>query len=121
MFVVGMLLIIAFMAAVLETLVEVLVGQAVAHIPALKPFAWMIVYIAVLGGIAGALIYRLDLIYLLAMYIEDLTKVPLMISQTQFGIIITGCAIGMGSARLHDLITPFFRKEVIQLPGASSG
>jgi len=61
-------------------------------------------------GIAGALIYRFDVIFLLGQYLQEFAGAPLLIPITGFGIVITGVAIGKGSNYIHDLWKRFLVK-----------
>jgi len=98
----GTLVVIIAVAFLVETLVEALFGRVVDHIPVLKPYKWALFYVAVAVGILGAFVYQFDLIYLLAKAMET----PIL--KTEFGITITGIAIGMGSVYIHQFISKFF-------------
>lgn len=98
----GVLAVILCLAFLIETLVEATLGEALNHIPAAAPFKWLLRYVAVGVGVAGALIYKFDLIYLLAQFSE----VPII--KTTFGQVITGIAIGQGAAYLHQYISLYF-------------
>lgn len=100
----GILLVILLLAFLVESLVEYFAGQLFAHVPALKPFAWLLMYIAALVGVLGAFVYRFDLLYLLAQFAD----VPLQSSS--FGVVLTGLAIGRGANYIHDIVTRFFTK-----------
>ena len=103
--VMGTLSIILALAFLAETLVEAIFGRLMDHIPALQSFKWALVYIAIIVGIIGAFVYQFDLIYLLGQFLES------PVQQTMFGIIITGIAIGMGSAYIHQFISRFFPQK----------
>ena len=108
----GTLGIIMGLAYLVETLVEALFGRIVDHFPALQPYKWTLVYIAVAVGIVGAFVYKFDLIFLLAGFSES--PVPM----TTYGIVITGVSIGMGAAYIHQFISKFFpakRPEPVDL------
>ena len=98
----GYLAMITLMAYAVETIVEALFGRVIDNIPTLKKYRWTLVYIAVLVGIAGAWVYRFDLISLLGKYFG------LVVLVTWFGITITGIMIGMGAAYIHQVISQFF-------------
>jgi len=100
--VIALLGVILLLAVLLERLVEAVVGPLFDHIPPLIPYKWTQFYVAVLLGILGGVLYKFDVIYLLSVY----TGAGL--SQTYYGYIITGAAIGSGSALIHDIITKFF-------------
>ena len=111
MVVISILLIILFLAFLVEALVEYVFGQAAEHIPACKPFQWTLMYVALVVGVICAFIYHFDLVYLLAQFLEQyapgvIDKVP----QTPIGIALTGLAIGRGSSFIHDIMTQFYVK-----------
>lgn len=99
--VIGVIVLLAFLV---ESLTEYAFGRAVEHIPALQPWSWCLAYVAMAVGIAGAWVYRFDLMYLIGQALE--TTVPV----TGFGITITGMAIGRGANYIHDLVSRFFAK-----------
>lgn len=100
--VLAILAIIFLLSFLVETLVEFLFGDIADHIPQIEPYKWTIKYLAVAVGVAGAWVYRFDLIYLLSQYLEaDLTSTP-------YGITLTGIAVGKGSNYIHQLISQFF-------------
>jgi hypothetical protein len=111
MIVLAILLIILFLAFLVEALVEYVFGQIAEHVPALKPFQWLLVYVALIVGVVAAFIYRFDLVYLLAMFLEQYAPgVIVAVPQTNLGIALTGLAIGRGSSFIHDIMTRFFIK-----------
>lgn len=103
--VLGILLVILLLAFLVESLVEYFAGQLFQRVPVLQPYSWALMYIAAIVGVAGAFVYRFDLLYLLAQFAE----VPLQSSS--FGIALTGLAIGRGANYIHDLTTRFFVKK----------
>ncbi len=103
--VMGMLGVIFLLAFLVEALVEAVFGKLIDNIPVLKPYSWLLAYIAYAVGITGALIYRFDILYLLAQWLSVSE-----ISVTTFGIIITGLGIGRGSNFINDLVSKFFAK-----------
>ena len=98
----GALGLIAGMAFLVETLVEALFGKLTSNVPKLSPYKWMIYYIAVAVGIIGAFVYKFDLIFLLAKFSES------PVDKTNFGIAMTGVAIGSGASYIHQFISRFF-------------
>ena len=102
--VIGILAVIFLLSFLTESIVEYVFGQLIEHIPVLKPYAWLIMYVALSVGILGAFVYRFDLLYTLSNYLG--AQVP----TTPFGIAITGAAIGRGSNYLHDLVSKYFVK-----------
>lgn len=101
--VLGVLGVILGLAYLIETLVEATVGEALNHIPAAAQYKWLLRYVAVAVGIAGALVYQFDLIHLLAR-VSEVSTIPV----TVYGMVITGIAIGQGAAYLHQYISVYF-------------
>lgn len=100
----AILVIIFFMAFLVESLVEYLFGQPFEHIPIVAKYKWLLMYIAAVVGVLGAFMYGLDLLFLLGDYVGIVMPV------TWFGILLTGLAIGRGSNFIHDLVGKFFVK-----------
>jgi len=98
-------LVMIFIAYLIETLVEALLGPVFAKVPKLEPFKWCLMYIAIAAGVYAAFLYRFDVVYMLASFlgVENLQV-------TVFGIVITGLGVGKGSNYLHDLFKKFFVK-----------
>jgi hypothetical protein len=106
--IVGLLLITLLLAFMVETLVEFLFGELFSHIPALQPYKWLQMYIAIGVAIGMAFFYQLDLPYLLAQFLE--VDWPPLAQVSWVGMAVSGIAIGKGSNYLHDLIKKFFVK-----------
>jgi hypothetical protein len=104
------LAIMILMAFLVESLVEYLLGEPFNHFPTWQPYRWLLMYVAAVVGVVGALIYKLDLLYLLAKFLADSSQQPLPWNVTIFGTIITGLAIGRGANYLHDIVSKFFTK-----------
>jgi len=100
----GIIVVMIGLAFLVETLTEAVVGPIFDKTPALTPHKWAIMYVALVVGVAGALIYKFDLIALLA----ETVNVNPPISPGIFGMVITGLAIGKGSNYLHQFISKFF-------------
>lgn len=113
MIVLGVIFMLAFM---IETLVEFLAAPIFNHVPALKPYKDAQRYLAVAVAIAGAFIYGFDLLYIVAVFLSQMTGGPVLIAVTPYGIVITGVAIGHGAAYLHDLVMNYFRKPELPAP-----
>jgi len=94
--------IILFLATLIETLVEAVIGPIFDHTPAIQPYKWMQMYIAIAVGIAATFICKLDLLHLFSMYIS--TDPSTAIPAGWFGMTLTGAAIGRGSNYVHDLV-----------------
>ncbi len=95
----GVILLLAFLV---ETLVEALFGRIVDHIPAIQPYKWALIYVAVAAGIAGAWVYQFDVLYLAAQFMD------VSLTVTPFGVTITGIAVGMGAGYIHQIISTYF-------------
>jgi hypothetical protein len=91
----GILFLLAFLV---ESLTEYVFGAPMDKIPALTPYKWLLMYIALAVGLVGAFVYRLDLIYIAAGYLGVTT-----ITAGPFGFILTGLAIGRGSNYIHEI------------------
>lgn len=97
----GVILLLAFL---IESLVEYVFGALAEHIPALKPYQWLLMYVAMAVGILGALIYQFDLISLCSRLLD------VFLPPTVFGVIITGMAIGRGATYIHEIMSKWFKK-----------
>ena len=86
-----MTVILAF-ALVVERLTEWFVGTPFDKLPALQPYKWALMYVAGALGVAGALIYDLDILVLAGL------------PGSVFGQVLTGVAIGGGANLLHQII-----------------
>lgn len=102
--VIALLAVILLLAFLVESMTEYAFGKAVENIPALKPFGWLLIYVAMAIGIAGAWVYRFDLLAMLGQFLE------IEIQTTGFGITITGMAIGRGANYIHDIVSRYFIK-----------
>lgn len=104
----GILAIIFLLAFLVESLVEFFVGKILEHIPAAKPFGWLLVYVSAAVGLIGAFWFGFDLLYLLGNYLA--VDWPTLQAPSNVGIALTGLAIGRGANYLHDLVATFFVK-----------
>ena len=102
--VLGTLAVIFLLAFLVEALVEAVFGKVVEQVPKLKPYSWLLAYLAFAAGVAGAFVYRFDLLFLLGQWLD--APVPL----TSFGMILTGLGVGRGSNFINDLVSKFFKK-----------
>lgn len=100
------LAIVLFIAFLIETLVEFVLGTLFEKVAALAPLKWLIMYVAIAVAVFAAFLYHLDLVFMLAQFLGT-SDIP----QTTFGMIVTGVAIGKGSNYLHDLFKKFFVKS----------
>lgn len=105
----------AFMLAFLvESFVEILFGTPMDKITLLKPYKWLLMYAAILVGVAVCFYYKLDLIALMIQFMCEQLKIdPLPLSNpTSVGTLFTGLAIGKGSNYLHQFVSKFFPPKV---------
>jgi hypothetical protein len=100
----SVLAVIFLMAFLVESMVEYLFGTPFDKIPALQPYKWLLMYVAAIVGVAGAFIYRIDILYLLGGFVGAAFDV------TFFGMVMTGLSIGRGANYLHDIVDKFFVK-----------
>jgi hypothetical protein len=101
----ALIVVVFLLAFLVETLVEAIFGTVFEKWPVLKPYKWTQMYIAMIVGVVGAFIYKLDLVALLSGYLGA------GIGQNTFGVVLTGLAIGRGSNYLHDLVSQFFKPK----------
>lgn len=104
---VPMMLIVLFIAFLVETLTEYVFGTIFDKFPALSPYKWVLMYIPVAIGILGAYIYQLDLVYLFSQTLKTVDP-NIGFGKTDFGLIITGISIGRGSNYIHQIMSKFF-------------
>jgi hypothetical protein len=102
--VIGIILLLAFLV---ESLTEYLFGKLFENVPALKPFSWLLMYIAAGIGVAGAFYYRFDLVSLVSQYLSP--DAPIVAGW--FGITLTGLGIGRGANYISDIVERFFIKS----------
>ncbi len=98
----GTLAVIGALAFLVETLIEAIFGRLADQIPALQPYKWTMIYLAVIVGVVGAFVYQFDLLYLLAQFVGS------PVTHNGFGTAITGISIGMGAGYIHQFISKFF-------------
>ena len=100
-------LILAFLA---ESMVEYLFGTPMDHIPALKPYRWLLMYVAIGVGIFFTLYWKIDLLAIIANAVAKLTGVEFTWKVSLVGQILSGLIIGRGSNYLHDFLLKFLKK-----------
>jgi hypothetical protein len=104
----GILAVIFLLSFLVESLVEYLFGQIIAHLPAAQPYSWLLIYVSAAVGVGGAFLFGFDLLYLLGNYLA--VDWPTLQAPTWLGTALTGLAIGRGANYLHDLVATFFVK-----------
>lgn len=93
---------IAFALAFLtESLVEYFIGKPLDQFERLKPFKWLLLYIAAAVGIGLAFYYEVDVIAMISQVLEAEAK------PTPVGMALSGCLIGQGAEVLHKFISKF--------------
>ena len=93
------------LSLILESVVEAVLGEPFNHIQAIMPYKWGLKYVAFIGGVIGALIFKFDFLSLSATWFSVLIPdaPPVVIPITVYGMILTGLTIGRGSQAVHDL------------------
>lgn len=111
----SMFFFIFIIAFLVEAMVEYLFGYPFDKIEALNPYKWTLRYIACLIAFGLAWFYRLDLLMVIARY-ADIDWEWLQ-NPTIVGYIVTGFAIGSGSAFIHNLFGLVLEKKVFYQQG----
>lgn len=101
---VGILIVVLFLAFLVETLVEFVFGTVFDKIPALSQYKWTIQFIAIAVGVIGTFHYDIDLIAILGQTVH--ANPPIEVGW--LGKTLTGIAIGKGSNYVHQLISKYF-------------
>lgn len=94
-----------FLAFLVESMVEFVFGAIADHVEALKPFRWLLMYIALGVGIGLAFHYQLDLVATLIRIVSGVEAAP-----DPFGMTLSGMAIGRGANYVHQLVSTYFPK-----------
>lgn len=109
--VIAILITVALMLAFLaESLVEYLFGTPMDHMPKLKPYKWILMYIAAAVGIFFTLYWEIDLVAVIANAVAQITGIEFTWNATLVGQILSGLIIGRGSNYLHDFLLKFLKK-----------
>lgn len=98
--VLAMVFALAFLA---ESLTEYFFGIPMDKIEKLKPYKWLLNYVAVIVGILMTLYYKLDLISLIAQFAGG------NVGSTTVGFILTGAIIGRGSNYVSDFVAKYIK------------
>lgn len=113
----GNLSIVFAFAYMVESLVEMVWGTlekiVLSVIPGIKTY-WTpelriaIIQLTAMGaGIAGAFVFRFDILYILSLFLSTYTG-QVMLTISPFGMVLTGLAIGRGSNFIHQFVGKFF-------------
>ncbi len=103
------------LAYLAESFTEYLFGIPFDKIPKLTPYKWLLMYLSAGVGVSLAIFYQLDLIYLLAEVISEAVGAPSPIQVSVVGYILTGLGIGRGASWLHDFVSQYFKKPVVEV------
>jgi len=91
----------AFLA---ESLVEYIFGTLFDKLPALAPYKWTLMYVALVVGVGMAFFYGLDLIALISQEAGG------QVGASWLGILLTGLVVGRGSNFLHEFVSKYLKK-----------
>jgi hypothetical protein len=108
----SVLVIIFLLAFLVESLTEYLFGKLFDQVEKLRPYRWLLMYIAAMVGVLGCFLYNFDILALLGGYLY--VDGGYYQTASWFGTLLTGLAVGRGSNYIHDLVSRFF-------PGLKSG
>jgi len=108
---IAVLIAVAFALAFLtESLVEYLLGTPMSKFESLKPWTWLLMYVAAGVGVFLALYWEIDLIAVIANGIAQMSGVPITWQVSPVGQVLSGLVIGRGSNFLHDFLSKTLRK-----------
>lgn len=93
------------LAFLTESLTEYLFGIPFDRLPKLKPYRWLLQYLAAGVGVSLSLYYVLDLIALIAQLAGGVLPV------TPVGMVLTGLIIGRGANYLNDFLVTYLRPK----------
>jgi hypothetical protein len=101
------------LAFFIETMVEYLLGTPIDNIPGMekiKPFKWMLRYVAAAIGVGFAFYWQIDLIYIVGAVISDMVKSANPFTVSWLGILVSGLTIGRSSNYLHEFLIKHLKK-----------
>ena len=93
-----------------ESLVEYIAGTPMDKSEKLKPYKWLLMYLAMVTGVLLSFYFKVDLIAMLPVWLAELLQykeIPAY-APTTVGLLLTGLSIGRGSNFLHQLMAKFF-------------
>lgn len=93
------------LAFVTESMIEYLFGQAAERIPVLKPYSWLLMYLAAIVGVGLALYYQIDLVSILA------NQAGYSLAMSPVGMVISGLVIGRGANFASDFLARYLQKQ----------
>jgi hypothetical protein len=107
---------VAFSLAFLtESFTEYLLGTPMDHIPAAKPYKWLLMYASMFVGIGLCLFYKLDLIVLVAYTLSMMFGGVIIWQITTVGMVLSGVIIGRGANFLHDFLVKVLVKPPVPI------
>lgn len=112
---IAILIAVAFALAFLtESLVEYLLGTPMSKFEALKPWTWLLMYVAAGVGVFLALYWKIDLIAVIANGVAaGMSGAPIIWQVSPVGQVLSGLVIGRGSNFLHDFLSKTLRKPTL--------
>ena len=99
--VIGLFFMILIIAWLVRELLEAMLAPLFDNIPPLSKVRWLQIYIAIAASIGLAFFYQLDVIFVIARWVELEWSTFMFV--TWVGITMTGAAIGLGANFLHRL------------------
>ena len=107
------------LAFLVEAMVEYLFGTPFDKVPALTPYKWTLMYVALLVGVGLALYYKIDLVAVIAQVIARMVdpESGFAFPLTPVGMVLSGLAIGRGSNFLHDWLSKSMQKPELPIGG----
>lgn len=97
------MLLFTVLATLIEGLVEYFVGTIFDHVPKIKEWRWLTIYIPPVLGVIVAIAYQLDLLSLIVAGLPAST----------LGMILSGLIMGRGANYLHQFVATFFPRPTI--------
>lgn len=109
-------LFVLFLSAVLESVLEYVIGIPADYLPWLaRHKGWIIPLAGAISGVTGAFVYGLDMLFIFGQFLDGVAlellpgaEISLGIPLTIFGKISTGLLISRGSNAVHELIKKWF-------------
>ncbi len=101
------------LAFLTETFVEYFFGIPMDHYEKLKPYKWLLMYVAAGVGIFLALFYKLDLIAIISRFAAQVSGMATALDEPSVpGMVLTGMAIGRGANFVHDFLSKYLAPKL---------
>lgn len=98
------------LAFLVETITEYLAGTPLDKIEALKPYKWLLMYVAAGVGVGLCLYYQIDLIAIVSRFAAQLTGASTPLDNpTPVGQVLTGLVVGHGANYLSDFLAKYLK------------